>query len=212
MTAACRVYLIRHAESMANIGPDNIGGRNPETPLTAKGIEQAKSLGEHFKKENVHFSQVYTSTAIRAQETAQHCLEQMGAASMWEATDSLSEQDAGDWVGKSRAIYQRPDVRQALDSDNWSFVPGDNIKGESQQAVAQRLKEWLEKMAIQGQTIAAFTHGNAIKYTLADLFGMSRKDAFKIPIDNTSITILRYQEGKWFLEVQNSLPHHMGDL
>jgi broad specificity phosphatase PhoE len=215
MATVCTVYVIRHAESEANVGPDVITGHNLDGALTEKGIVQAQKLGKYFKQENIVFSKAYASTAKRAHETAKLSIEKMEADLELEVDELLLEQSPGDWVGKPRSIYKRPDVRQALDATGWNFVPGDEKKGESQKDVAIRMIGWLDKTVkmlpcdSKEQNIVVFTHGNAIKYLLAELFNRDRATAFKIPIDNTSITLLRCENGKWSLDekAQNWRPH-----
>ncbi len=42
--------------------------------------------------------------------------------------ERLLEQSHGDWVGLSRDIYNRSDIRSALDTNNWEYVSGDIVK------------------------------------------------------------------------------------
>lgn len=117
---------------------------------------------------------------------------------------TLLEQSAGNWEGQSRDIYNRPDVRKALDTDNWNYVPGDDKPGESQKMVAERMIAWTEKILadciVSGHNhhIAIFTHGLAIKFMLAELLNLYRPTAYsdkENPIDNASITELCYKNG-----------------
>ena len=66
------LYLIRHGESMANVGgpvmPDKQVG------LTERGLEQALSLTERLS--HVHASTIYTSELQRTQQTAAPLCEQ----------------------------------------------------------------------------------------------------------------------------------------
>jgi len=64
------IFLIRHAESHGNVNHHLIGGRSDHFPLTEHGKLQAQKLGERLVAENLQFDQVFSSVAIRAQETA----------------------------------------------------------------------------------------------------------------------------------------------
>ena len=204
------VTLIRHAESEANADvkkENKIGGHNLQAKLTKKGEEQAEALGNYFRKKGVQFTEAYSSTAVRTQMTAELCFKQMGIQLPLTTDDQLSEQSAGGWEGQSRDIYNRKDVRLALDTDNWSYIPGDDKPGESQKMVSERIKRWVDNKMARCQAedkdknhhIVVFTHGGAIKFLLAELLDLHRPTAYTEaanPTANTSITQLCYKNGQ----------------
>lgn len=61
------LYAARHGETISNYEKRLIGGGG-DSPLTEKGIEQAKALGKSL--ENIVFDAVYTSPLNRAVHTA----------------------------------------------------------------------------------------------------------------------------------------------
>lgn len=212
--------LIRHAESKANASQENkIGGHNIETQLTERGKAQSEALGNYFMKNGVVFTAAYSSTAVRAKKTAEICFSKMGSELAVSIDDRLLEQSPGDWEGQSRDIYERKDVRLALDTDNWTYIPGDNIKGESQYMVAIRMKSWIKEKVAESmkkdiaQHIAVFTHGLAIKFLLAELLDLDRPTAYgkANPIENASITQLCYSDGELVtpLNMRNYKEHLM---
>ena len=81
------------------------------------------------------------------------------------------------------------------------------MPGESQKMVAERMKRWVEKKveelstANENQHIVVFTHGLAIKFLLAVLLDLERSKAYCMPIDNASITQLRYRDGLIILPI-----------
>jgi broad specificity phosphatase PhoE len=200
--------LVRHSESEANASLENkIGGHNLAANLTKNGEKQAEALGTHFKNESVVFTSAYSSTALRTQKTAEICLGTMGCKLPVFVDDQLLEQSAGGWEEPSRDIYNRSDVRQALDSDNWNYIPGDLVPGESQKMVAERMRRWVEKKveelstANENQHIVVFTHGLAIKFLLAVLLDLERSKAYCLPLDNASITQLCYRDRQIILPI-----------
>jgi broad specificity phosphatase PhoE len=211
------ISLIRHAQSEANICSKNlVGGHNLAVPLTKEGIKQAIALGKYIKQENIIFTQAYSSTAKRTQNTAEYCFREMGCMLPIITDENLLEQNQGDWEGQSRNIYNRPDVRYALDTNNWEFTPGDNRKGESQKAVALRMKNWIEeklKKCSPGEYhhIVIFTHGSSIKFLCAELLNFERSTAYSDvnPIDNTSVTQLCYRNDELQLPLikRNDVTH-----
>ena len=157
------LYLVRHAESEMNVIQDEIiSGRSNWAELTSKGISQAKNLGKYFLENNFSFDKIYSSPAIRTQQTARYCLEEMKELRRpIELDEQILELSQGDWEGKNRAsIYQRPDISKILEKDNWKLIPGDKIYGESQKMVADRMKYWIERISDKHKDgkILAFTH------------------------------------------------------
>lgn len=62
-------YVMRHGQTRFNL-QGRIQGAC-DSPLTELGIEQAKSARQHFKKEGITFTRVYSSTQERACDTAE---------------------------------------------------------------------------------------------------------------------------------------------
>jgi broad specificity phosphatase PhoE len=227
--------FVRHAESEQNALGSLIGGRSVEVPLTKKGESQATALGKYFVSKGIHFDEAYSSTAVRTQQTAQFCFNAMSSQLKWQSDEELLEQDQGDWEKKEKSLYQKPEIRINYKYNNWKFIPGDDIKGESQKQVGLRMTKWVEEIVSKQDTFCAernivvFTHGLSIKYLLAASFKDNPKwkrykpeleegdqieekapklcNAYKLPIDNTSITQIKYVEKKPFLLSCNDTPH-----
>lgn len=202
-------YFLRHAETETNQDKSKICGLSPWAELTPKGKEQAGAVGRRLK--GVKFHAYYTSDVIRTQQTARYCFEAMGILHQNIVRDgAIIELSQGDWEGQPRIeIYQRPEVKAALLEDPWNFIPGDKIKGESQHMVAERMLSWMKTKISEHprQRILVITHGLAIKFLYAELFDKDRSTAFEIPIDNTSITIIRYHEGTFSCPLMNCVSH-----
>ena len=63
-----KLYVVRHGETLANI--QNTVSGDKESPLTMKGIAQAKALGLEFNDTN--FDIVFSSPLLRAIDTARY--------------------------------------------------------------------------------------------------------------------------------------------
>jgi broad specificity phosphatase PhoE len=210
------VYLVRHAESETNAANSGkVAGQTNWSELTPRGVGQARQLGLKFLGESVAFSEIFSSTAIRAQQTARYCLVSMGVDIHMEDAvhlDSrLLELSQGDFVGILRSeIYRRPDVREALDTDPWTFIPGDVVKGESQAAVAFRMKDWFEEVALKHPhgRVLVFSHDVAIKVFLAEILQENKADAYKSHVGNASVTVIRRSEdGEIRCIIRNDISH-----
>lgn len=89
------IYIIRHGNTFeAGEAPRRVGART-DIPLTVKGHEQAKALGEHFKAKGIQFSNVYSSPLIRAQQTAEGLRPVMAESVSLQKLEVLNEIDHG---------------------------------------------------------------------------------------------------------------------
>lgn len=67
VTMTTKIYLMRHGQTLFN-KLHKIQGAS-DSPLTAKGIRQAKLARDHFKNEGITFDVAYSSTSERASDT-----------------------------------------------------------------------------------------------------------------------------------------------
>jgi 2,3-bisphosphoglycerate-dependent phosphoglycerate mutase len=70
-----KLVLIRHGESTWNLENRFTGWT--DVPLTATGVEQARTSGRLLKAEGYEFDLCYTSVLKRATHTLWHCLDEM---------------------------------------------------------------------------------------------------------------------------------------
>lgn len=68
MSKQTTIYIVRHGQAEFNLH-HIIGGTLDPNPLTARGEQQARKLGEEFK--NIKIDKVYSSDLLRAQKTAE---------------------------------------------------------------------------------------------------------------------------------------------
>ena len=69
-----KLILIRHSEAPGTGDPSyfNLNDCKTQRNLSSEGIEQAKRLGEFFKKNNISFEKVYSSEYCRCKDTARN--------------------------------------------------------------------------------------------------------------------------------------------
>lgn len=207
-----KIVFIRHAESAVNaLEVPIVGGQSNEAPITEKGQKQAVLLGERLAKEAYHFDQIVSSSAVRTQQTAKIALEKANIdASNIVLSDALLELSQGDWEGCLRTEIYTPEVINQINVDNWNFKAPN---GESQRDVETRVVDWILKHILdpykgEDKTIAIFGHGIAIKCFLRWMLGYEARMTHKIWIENTSLTICKYNKEKgWFLEGMNDYSH-----
>lgn len=206
------LYLIRHAESEMNKRSDLIGGRSNGTPLSENGKIQATLLGRRLKASGVIFDEIYSSTARRTVETAEAVAEKLGySIDRIFQSSRLLELDQGDWEGKPRVEIYTSEVLQTINSDNWHFTPPN---GESQRAVEERMLDWINETLVaqyDDSTMGVFTHGMAIKCLLRGVMDFSPTITYKVSLDNTSVTRLKYSERRWHVIAINDTTHLLGE-
>lgn len=197
------IYLFRHCESEKNTTPDIISGRSNSSSLTKKGELQALKLRERIRKEGIAFDELYSSPAIRCLETARIAFPDYEPI----IDDRLQEIDQGGWTDKGRSEMYTPEVILEMQQDPWRFKAP---KGESQEDTAKRMIEFIKDKINLSKTdnhIGISGHGGAIRYAFSELFDMDRKVSWKIPLENASITQIRYQEGLWIPVKLNDFGH-----
>jgi probable phosphoglycerate mutase len=208
MKEAC-FFLIRHGESKRNATPD-LMGQSPDEELTYWGKEQAKKLG-HFLLRGCPetFDRVYASPYKRAWETAQiACANFQDEFFDITPVDALREYSAGDMLDKSRKEVLSEETLEKMNNLGMNFkFPN----GESLYDVEGRVSTWMNgilKFETKSvQNILVFSHGMAIKCLLHYIMQFDQKMTWRVKIDNTSITKVRFKDGVWYIESINSIPH-----
>jgi broad specificity phosphatase PhoE len=172
------LYLARHGETQANREKRFSGQR--DTPLTDKGRDQARAVGEILKREvGVRPALGFVSSPLqRARTTMEIVRETLGLPREGYATDPrIEEINLGLWdqLTDSEARALDPALFDARAADKWHVrVPG----GENYEEVARRAGEWVE--GLTADTFAV-SHG-ALTRILRGLFlgldwrGMSELD------------------------------------
>lgn len=210
------IFLVRHGESFGNLDNDQIG-QAAGTELTAKGIEQAKKLGERFSKlPTPDF--VAASSYKRAMDTCGIVVDVAGWNVKLEITDALIEYNPGDWMGMRRSeMYKNPKNLQDITYKNMGFkFPG--VSGESYHRVERRAATYIEDAIIYNEGLLAlaekkevntvlFSHGMTIKALLFYVMTFSESFMWKVRIGNTSISHLVYNDKGWFLNSINDCGH-----
>ncbi len=203
------LYLIRHAESEANAQPHIIGGRSNHSPITEKGVEQAKRLGAHFLAKDIIPTHVFSSPAVRTLQTAQHTLDVMGVDIEPTVDDDLQEIDQGDWMGQNRhETYNEATLLEIKRLGKDFKAPG----GESMNEGGDRLLGCVDRIVdiseeiVDDQRIFVFTHGLVTRCLASNIHDWSHAKTFEKSTDNTSYSLFVPRDGKWHLEYLGRKP------
>lgn len=151
-----KIYLIRHGETTGDI-EDRYGG-SYDDHLSEKGISQAEELAEKISSFGVE--KIYTSTLIRAKETAEILNKKLNV-SIDEVLGIKERNIYGKLSGmvKAEAREKFPELAEAL-RDYRNTIEG----AESYEEATERMKIAFEEItASESEVVAVITHGGTIK-------------------------------------------------
>lgn len=202
------IYLIRHAEAEGNLYRRIQGVTDGR--ITIRGHKQIERLAERFK--DIHIDALYASTLNRTQTTA-------GAILKYHDLDlniepRLREINLGEWedIPWGNIQHENPNMLHLFNIDPAKFH---NEGSESFHNLQKRASEVLIELAKKhdGQTIACFSHGMLIRSLLAHIKGVSSENIAEIMHgDNTCVTKLLVEDGKFDIEYYNDNAHLPAEL
>ncbi|PLX18328.1 MAG: hypothetical protein C0601_04740 [Candidatus Muiribacterium halophilum] len=179
------IVLIRHANSIGN--KNGIIQGHLDYSLSDRGKEEAISLGEYFKKNNIIFDKVYSSDLARAFETA--ILSSGFNKKNIILSKDLREIYLGSWQGKKKSEIFTNEIRMT-----WEKSPSKvNIKdAETLKDAGKRMMRFLK--TISGENIAVFSHGGIIAIFLSIIKGTDIDDCWKFRHENTAYSFLEKED------------------
>ncbi|MFQ5508550.1 MAG: histidine phosphatase family protein [Leptospirillia bacterium] len=166
MPAETRLYITRHGQTDANL-EKRVQGQG-DTPLNAKGFEQARELVHYFSRHPVHG--IVSSDLVRARQTAEVLADALDIFPSYHP--QLRARRMGDYENKTHAELEaaNPEDFKKLKHDKAFRPPGG---GES----VDDLKEWLvplmHKVAelYRGRSVIVLSHHKICQLILAELAG-----------------------------------------
>lgn len=214
------LYLLRHGQSQANLHPELIGGRTPETPLSELGVNQAKHAGVYMARMLIRPSLVAVSPAVRTMDTAAYALRQMNYRGRVVIDPAFQELSQGVFEGQSRIETYTPERLEQIAQLGKNFkLPG----GESVAEVGERMKAAVCRMdnlvrctpredaayeAARGIMLPEcgliVTHETAIKALVAQIKGYDQEWVYKTRLSNASLTRLTVSDSSIILDVLGS--------
>ena len=210
----CEFYFIRHGESESNARPGFVAGVNFDAPLTPRGVEQARKLGQRFKGEGTVFDRVYSSTLTRAVRTAETMLDSMGQPGRpFEKVEALIEQQMPGWRGVSVEEAFTPETIAYMRTKGVHFVPPE---GESQRVVQRRVSSWLEDELIYNEDlirshrslrVAVVGHGAATKCLFHYIMGFNDGLITRVAMENCSVSRFAFSQEGWSILSLNDTAH-----
>lgn len=203
------IYLVRHAEAEGNVYRRIQGQYNSN--ITELGQKQKEAVARRFA--HMDIAGVVCSDLFRAKCTAQAIARSHQLKVIERIT--LREINMGCWENKPWGNLNRqyPEEMKNFiyNIENFSVTGSENVCD-----VQKRIKK--EIIAIgeefEGKNVVVVCHGTAINAFLADLLGVTCaniKSKFGSG-DNTSVSLLQYEEGKLNLVFCHDATHLSADI
>lgn len=178
-----RIYLIRHAESIAN-AKGIYQGQSYDSDLSPLGIKQAEALRQRFS--NIPLDAIYSSPLRRTMQTAR-AIHAHHPNLRIETIRDLMETNHGEWEGKSKQEIEQhwPELYHL-----WQTTPSivQFPGGEHFQETARRVISWFKSAMTTDMTMAVVTHVNVIQILIAHIHGLPLDELRKFSVGSTAVT------------------------
>ncbi len=191
-----RVIFARHGESTANT-LRVFSNRDAVHPLTNKGRQQARALGERLA--GIHFAQIYSSPVLRAVETTGIVCEQIDRDFI--IVEALREFDVGELEGRGDeqawADFSELWKDWYLNQKPERKFPG----GESLTETRQRGESFIHHLTSDCKSddvILCVTHGGILNALVPGLANPpDYAFLWEHPLKNTDLVILDWDGNQW---------------
>ena len=193
-----KFLYVRHGETIFNVTNKSQGAC--DSPLTNKGIEQAKQCAEKLSR--VKIDKCYCSTSERAIDTADIILNNKNIPI--EHLKGLKEMSFG--------VLEGSDLTQknSLMEKCWNNKEFTEYGGENRLRFETRIKntfQYIVNQSKDGDTVLIVSHRGYFNYMLECLFKMNLDDLEKknpgyleTLIPNASVADFYYKDGKYVLK------------
>ena len=188
------LYIARHGETEAN-AERRFQGNGLDTPLTPKGIGQAKALGETIA--GIEFDAIYASPLGRAMDTARIAF---GDKALFERENVFTDPRLVEiGIGKAEGALYHEDARDSFSSlfknllaNPMEYVPAEN--GEKLVDMITRLDSFLQELATKSyKRVFVMAHGYVLRVVYACSKNKTVADIGDAPIfDNCALARYKY--------------------
>lgn len=186
-----KIIFTRHGETLWNIEGRVQGAM--DSPLTQKGVMQARRLGLRLQKEGI--TRIYSSDLPRAKATADEIRQELGLEEIM-LHPALRELSFGDWEGKNwwdlRQLY--PELFTIWDTGPHQVqIP----EAESMWEVTDRAWKFVQELPRlhDGETLCVVTHGMTLQLIVKKALGIPVEQWEGVPWQhNTAVNIFEFYE------------------
>ena len=200
------IILIRHARSVANV-ENVLAGQTPGVRLDAHGVEQSKNLAEILGSAPV--TKVIVSPLERCLATISPWIDRYGHGVEIESDPRIIEPDYGTWSGrKLDELSLEPlwrDVQQ--NPESVTFPHGERFIDvwHRVQNFYRSLEHNIASAADNSVNILVVSHGDIIKFLIANVLKMEFKNFQSLIVEPSSISIAQItKDGARLMEYNRS--------
>jgi 2,3-bisphosphoglycerate-dependent phosphoglycerate mutase len=165
------LVLLRHGQSECNLANRFTGFK--DVPLTELGREEALNAGKLLKNAGIKFDQVFSSTQMRANDTAEIALNEAGQGDLFATMirePDLRERDYGDLTGlnkdETREKYGSEQVHIWRRSYDTPPPGGECLQDVVEKRVRPYYQANIKPMLDEGKNILMAAHGNSLRAML----------------------------------------------
>lgn len=197
------IYLTRHGQTEWNLEGRVQGFL--DSPLTEKGINDAKKLGKRL--EDVDFDIAFSSTSKRAIDTAKNILNDRNVELL--NVEEIREINVGEWEGM---LYTDITKNHEEDFKIYKEQPENYIpknKGEDYKTLENRVKSFLDSLKTKDyENVLVVTHGLTSIVLLNLIEGNEIKDIRKreIPL-GTALSLINYDGNDFKIVFEGDASH-----
>ena len=192
-----KLYMIRHGQSVANL--EHLFSL-PEVSLTEEGKRDAERAGRMLQ--GLTFDRVLVSPYLRARQTQEIAMPNAEA----EVFDALHECDCGFLEGHSMPAMKEkyPSLQEEIRREDYT-----NYGGENYANMRRRVREIMDYVISTGaERVAAFSHAGLILTFFDEVMQREGKEGRNLRLNNGSISIFEYKDGKWWVVALNIAEHY----
>jgi len=175
------LVLVRHGQSEWNLKNLFTGWR--DIGLTDKGIAEGRAAGRKLKALGLRFDVAYTSALVRAQDTLDLMLEELGQRNIPVIKDlALNERDYGDLSGlnKDDARKKWGEEQVHVWRRSYDVAPpgGESLKDTAARVLPYYIQDILPRV-LRGEQVLVSAHGNSLRALVMVLDHLSPQEIVK---------------------------------
>ena len=191
------LILVRHGQSEWNAKNLFTGWKDPD--LTDQGRNEAEKAGKLLLEKKINLDELFTSVLIRAINTGNIILDQLGIESLPTTRDqSLNERNYGDLSGLNKDDARKKWGEEQVHIWRRSYdVPPPG--GESLKNTGERVLPYFENkikpLIAEGKNILIAAHGNSLRSLIKELDNLSDDEIVKLEIPTGAPIIYSFRDG-----------------
>ncbi len=178
-----KLVLVRHGQSQWNLENRFTGW--VDVPITALGQQEAHRAGQELK--GIRFDLAFTSGLMRAQQTLDIILEEIGQTSIPVKKDAaLNERHYGDLQGLNKAETAKKygDAQVHIWRRSFDIKPpnGESLKDTAARTLPY-FRMFIQPAAAAGQNVLVSAHGNSLRAIVMDLDKLTPEQIMLVNIE-----------------------------